>query len=289
MTVALDAGHLYVNMDSTHEDKDSSAALVGSGCATLNKSAEGRYVVTVPLDGCGTTVTQANNKLSFTNTIKGSAAALMIDNIITTESLELAVQCDYSDSFDLLVSDIGITTGGHDLDSFDNTGVMNTQFSLKSYTDSDFQTESDDSTNTVVIGEPVYNRVEVSGSIPTNVDYVVKQCVAMNAASMQDADKTYDIFKNGCLDNLVDTTQLTTNLRGDHETSVDFKFNGFTFESSSDTLFLECEIVLCALDASGMFQEATCGFDDSDLATSCDTAGQGKALGLTAAADLQST
>ena len=78
---------------------------------------------------------------------------------------------------------------------------MNTEFLLLTYVDAAFSLESDGVSNTVTIGDPVYNRVKVSGSIPSNVDYVVKQCTAMDAANTTEspANMFYDIlnFVNG--------------------------------------------------------------------------------------------
>ena len=80
----------------------------------------------------------------------------------------------------------------------------------------------------------------------------------------------------------------TNKLRGNADNDVDFIFNGFTFESTSDTLYVECTIALCALDEDGEFQNAGCGFDDSDLDTVCQNDGAAKALGLKAGNKLAS-
>ena len=71
---------------------------------------------------------------------------------------------------------------------------MGSQFTLSSYSDDDFVYPVN-STNNVIIGEPVYNRVSVSGEIPVNVGFVVKSCTAMDAALEADATAFYDIMK----------------------------------------------------------------------------------------------
>jgi hypothetical protein len=283
MTISFDAGHLYVNMDPGHADLETSAASVGDCTPVL--SSEGDYVLTIPLDGCGTTVSQADGAITFANTIFGDDDALTIDGIITTEKLQLDVACSYSDEFDILVSDIGIEAAGHTLGDMSDAGEMDSEFSLDSYSDAAF-TEPVSSENNVIIGQPVYNRVSVSGAIPSNVDFVVKACTAMDAPL--EADATYDILKNGCLDNLIATTELSDNLRGSSVSDVDFSFNGFTFESNSDTLYVECKIVLCAVDEFGDFINPDCGFDDSDLATTCAAAesADNSALGYSVATGL---
>ena len=61
------------------------------------------------------------------------------------------------------------------------------QFSLTSYVDDTYTTVSSQ-TNPVVIGKPVYNRVIVSGEIPSNVKYVVTGCRALDAATSPTAE-----------------------------------------------------------------------------------------------------
>jgi len=282
MVVTFDAGHLYVNMDSIHANNETSAAYVGD-CASVT-SVDGVYTLEIPLDGCDTQVDQADGKITFTNTVFGEDDALRIDNIITTEKLQLDVACSYSDEFDLLVSDIGIEAAGHTLGDIAVDGEMDDQFRLASYSDEDFLNVIN-ATNSVIIGEPVYNQVSVVGSIPSNVDFVVKSCTAMDLA--EEATATYDIMKHGCLDNLVATTELSGSLIGDSSTPVNFRFNGFTFESNSDTLYVECNIVLCAVDDSGAFLNPDCGFSFTNLTTTCETAAEdsSSALGYSLATD----
>ena len=61
---------------------------------------------------------------------------------------------------------------------------FSSEFTLGSYVDSGFTTAVD-SSNMVTIGEPVYNKLEVSGSLPSNVDFFITECTAY-------VDNTYD-------------------------------------------------------------------------------------------------
>ena len=61
---------------------------------------------------------------------------------------------------------------------------FSSEFNLGSYVDSGFTTAVD-SSNMVTIGEPVYNKLEVSGSLPSNVDFFITECTAY-------VDNTYD-------------------------------------------------------------------------------------------------
>merc|ERR1711868_242421 len=166
------------------------------------------------------------------NTIYGSDGAITVDGIIITEKLELDVACSYTDSFDLTVSEIGVEEGTHVLDGSSAAGSFSGEFELKSYIDSGYSSESS-SSNPVVIGSPVYNRISVTGSIPSNVAYVVTDCDAQSPSTE------------------------SSSLRS---STVDFSFNGFTFESSSDTLYLKCTIEMCALNLDGTFVDSSCGF-----------------------------
>merc|ERR1712227_922784 len=59
---------------------------------------------------------------------------------------------------------------------------------------------------------------------------------------------------------------------------VDISFNGFTFESSSDTLYLKCTIEMCALNLDGTFVDSSCGFayGGDDCADTSSTMGMTK-------------
>ena len=70
--------------------------------------------MSIPLDGCGTTLTQQNGFLSFNNTILGDDEALRIDGIIVSEKLGLRVACNFKDTF-ILDSDVGVVAAGHEL------------------------------------------------------------------------------------------------------------------------------------------------------------------------------
>ena len=87
------------------------------------------------------------------------------------------------------------------------------------------------------------------------------------------------IIQDGCLDDLVAAT--ATSLTGDVSTNVDFSFNGFTFASTSDLLYLECTIELCAIDSSGDFIDATCGYQYGGDA--CAAISAAKSMGMSAA------
>merc|ERR1739848_130174 len=225
MVVTLDARHLYVEMDDTHEDQVASAAYAGDCTSSTFNSVSGTYSVTIPLDGCGTTVSQVNGT------------------------------CTFTDSFDLTVAEIGVEAGTHDLDGSSDDGDFSSEFSLESFTDSGY-TDATSESNPVVIGSTVYNRV-TADSLPSNVNFVVTDCVAQDAETSP--TKTYPLIADGCLDILTATSEAD-DLEGDDSTTVDFTFNGFTFENAEDTLYLKCTIELCALNSDGSLVDSSCGF-----------------------------
>ena len=133
MTVTFKPGHLYVALDDSHLSVASSAAKAGTcDAVTAVTDAMGTpddksddvttYTVTIGLDECGTAVTQADGKITFSNSIQGSADALKVDNIITTQALHLDVSCVFDETFSVSVDDIGVIAGTHDLDGSSGEG-----------------------------------------------------------------------------------------------------------------------------------------------------------------------
>lgn len=287
MVVTLSNKLMYVSLDATKADTaDSSAGpkvQTGTECAA-KASTGGQYSLTIPLDGCGTTVAQTD-KITFSNTISANTAALTVDNIITTESLSLDVSCVFDSSFDLTVDDIGIKAGTHELAGSSTTGDFKSEFTIKSYIDSGFKTESS-ATNQIIIGKPVYNKVSVA-TLPTNVDFVVTGCTAQDAKTTP--TKTYNVIKDGCLDKLLGTNVVTVgtsnNWVGDASDPVYFQFNGFTFEGASDTVYLKCNIELCATDG-GKFMKTGCGYEFKTDASGTDCNKGTSTLGWNKAAAL---
>merc|ERR1712048_1289881 len=226
MNVKFSEKLVYVELDSTHSGKASSSVNTKTDDCTATQSSGGKYDFDITLDDCGTTVEQSGGSITFKNTIIGNTDALKVDNIVTTESLELAVECVFTDNFDLKVEDIGIEAADHEIAGSDATGKFDTVFTLKSYTDAGFTSLSTTS-NAVTIGKPVYNRVEVT-SLPSNVDFYVTDCTAADTAAADGT--TYKVIQDGCLDKLLDVKDITDKLVGDSSTKqVDFSFNGFTF------------------------------------------------------------
>lgn len=260
MNVVFDENLLYVSLDSSKSGTADSTANTADDSCTAATSTGGEYDINIPLDGCGTTVTQTGGEITFSNTIVGNIAAVTIDGIVTTETLELDVECVFDEKFSLTVDDIAVEAAAHTVDGSDGTGDFDTEFSLTSYTDSSYSDVSTTS-NAVVIGKPVYNRVTAT-NLPTNVKFFVTDCTAQDARTSPTAE--YDVIKDGCLDNLLDTTAST--LGGDSSSvDVDFSFNGFTFASTSDIVYLTCDIVLCAIDTSdNSLIDASCGADKID-------------------------
>jgi len=279
MIVTLGPEHLYVGMDDTHEDETTSSAYVGTCTTVTVDSITGIYTMTVDLDDCGTTVTQSAGKITFSNTIYGNDAAVKVDSIITTEQLSLDVSCVYTDAFVVTVDNIGIIASTQSLDGTSETEASSysTQFSLASYNDDSYTTLT--SATSVVIGDPIYNRVSVTGVLPSNIEWVLTGCTAMDAATNHAF--AYKIIDDGCLDNLVAAKEETANLRGTGTSPVNFSFNGFTFADNSDTLYLSCSIELCAV-ANGAFVDSSCGITYGG--DNCVTLTDSNTMGYTAAA-----
>merc|ERR1712176_1359959 len=228
----------------------------GSCASTSVTSSSGSYQLTIPLDGCGTSVSQSNHEITFSNSIVGNSDAVTVDGIVLTDTLGFDFSCTYSDHFDLDQT-AHVTSSEHVLAGEEESGSFSAQFQLQSFTDSAFTVLSS-AANPVVVGESVFNRVSISGSMPSNINFVVTDCVAQDDDTAPTV--SYNIILDGCLAQLVKTTELSSDLVGNSANTVDFKFNGFTFAAGSDSIYLKCSISLCAI-VEGELVESGCGFN----------------------------
>lgn len=205
----------------------------------------------------------------FRNSIVGHSDAVSVDGIRVGEQLGFDVSCLYSDHFELEHS-ADIASGGHITGGQEDVGAFTGQFRLQSFVDSDFSVISSADTP-LVVGQSVFNRVSVSGSIPSNINFVVTDCWAQDDNTQPTL--FYNIIRDGCLDRLLQTSELNDDLVGDGVDPVDFKFNGFTFAATADTIYLKCSVSLCAT-SGGELVEPGCGLTyggDSCAAYSADS------------------
>jgi len=259
MTVSFNSEHLYLALDTTHVDAATSAAYVGTCTSSVVQSTSGDYTLSFDLDDCGTDVTQSGGIITFSNTIYGSDDALRVASIITTSALSLDVSCTFADSLTVDIDDVSIEQDSFVMEEETDTGDFSSEFTLGSFVDSAFATAVD-SSNMVTIGEPVYNKLEVSGSLPSNVDFFITECTAYVDNTYDASGTKYTIIDDGCMSNLVSASGT---IGGDNTNAAEFQFNGFTFDSGDDQLYVRCAIDICAVNANGDVIDSTCGYSAS--------------------------
>merc|ERR1712176_1522584 len=262
MTVKFHADHIYAALDESHIDQATSAAFVGTCESKLTQSTLGFYEVTFGLDDCGTKVIQERRNttdfdegsaplggaIAFINTIQGSSSGLRTDGIISTSPLKLEVACVYSDQLVVDTSDLDIRQHQYQLAEEIEQGKFDAEFKLASYSDP-YGTIPINATNPVTIGQPVYNQLTVSDTFSQRLVYSINTCIAYSDETFDLEKPHYTIIKDGCFSKLIalDGIQYRELLVGNHATPAGFGFNGFTFDSTDDKLFLKCNIDICAI------------------------------------------
>ena len=78
------------------------------------------------------------------------------------------------------------------------------------------------SENPAELGEAIYHRVAVSGTLPDNVEFILSSCLGKD--DEDDPTSTFDIIIDGCLSDLIETTQLSPTFWGDESNTIDFSF-----------------------------------------------------------------
>ena len=89
---------------------------------------KGKYSIKFQLDKCGTTVTQSNDKIIFTNSIFGNTDALSIQGIVTTNIIGFPVSCTYDDSFQLEINPIYLNPADVDTEGIYENGNVSSKF-----------------------------------------------------------------------------------------------------------------------------------------------------------------
>ena len=82
--------HIFVDVNQTNVNQDESRSWPGSCHAThAVESINGTYTVKIPLDDCGTMVTQADGILTFTNFITGKDDRMLVGGLVMSQGCEL--------------------------------------------------------------------------------------------------------------------------------------------------------------------------------------------------------
>lgn len=256
MQVVLSNEHIFENL--TDVDDDGSIAWPGTCFAThAATSVNGTYTVDVPLDDCGTLVTQSDGTLTFSGYITGKADKLLVGGLLMRPVLRLPFQCSYDDNYHVFTTNI-MTLSPDNVETIENADEL-ASFQITTFTDDEFSKPASKN-NPVNIGETVYFQIN-STSLPSNVKFVVVNCTVKDHLTETQVD--FGIIKDGCLDKIVDVSEMNSDLIGADGDSVQLSFTAFQFASSSnlDKNHLGCDLRLCATDHNGEFVDQACSFN----------------------------
>lgn len=202
----------------------------GSCRATENST---HFIISTPLDGCGTLVNETEHALIFWNEVQ--ADAFIIDNVITrTHNLKLPFSCSYSRN---TLQSLGFTPQSIFLGY--EAGYGNFTFKMDFYDSPSFSTAY--TQRDYPLEMPLDDYVYLGYSVESSADLVI---MAANCKATKDGSfyswPQYTFMENGCsrdttLDYSYDPTRSFQHL----------KIKTFRFFNDYDPIFVHCELFAC--------------------------------------------
>jgi len=278
MTVAFNTKHIYKDLAITDSNFATTNGQTSDGtCKIAASSNAGALSLDIALDGCGTTVTQAGGKLTFKNTITGDSSLIKQTvggvDVWLTQLLEFDVECKYTDTRDVKVDALAISTmdiKGEKSATGEFAFNMDTKVNGKAIDANKLNAAGDAANpnyNPLVLGEKVGFEIYPTAALPSTISYHVTGC----SASGKDASnvaQSFPVIKNNVCTAEAVKTDITA-----HKSKLAEKFlwelNAFSFDSNGGEIKMECDIKLCTLKANGDLTDASC----PGAATACSTAG----------------
>lgn len=191
------------------------------------------FIISTPLNDCGTFVNETENALIFWNEVL--ADAVIIDNVITrTHDVKLPFSCSYSRNS---LHSIGFTPKSFYFGY--EAGYGNFTFKLDFYDSSSFSTPY--TQKDYPLDMPLNDYVYLGYSVESSADLAI---MAVNCKATKDGSfyslPQYTIIDNGCprdttLDYSYDPTRSFQQL----------KIKTFRFFNDYDTVFIHCELFAC--------------------------------------------
>jgi len=224
MTVTLKKERYYfLNVSQLH--------LRYASCRATENSTH--FVISTPLDDCGTLVNETEDGITYRNEVQ--ADALIIDNVITrTHDVKLPFSCRYSRK---TLQSLGFTPQsiffGHE------AGYGNFTFQMDFYDSSSFSTAYTQKDYPLEMSLDDY--MYLGYSVESSAELVI---MAVNCKATKDGSfyslPQYTIMENGCprdttLDYSYDPTRSFQQL----------KIKTFRFFNDYDTVFVHCELFAC--------------------------------------------
>lgn len=201
----------------------------GSCRATENST---HFILSTPLNDCGTLVNETEEVLIFWNEVQ--ADALIIDNVITrTHDVKVPFSCSYSRKS---ILSLGFTP--RSIHFGQEAGYGNFTFKMDFY-DSSFSTPY--AGKDFPLDVPLNDYIYVQYSVESGADLTVMAitCKATKDGSFYSWPQ-YTFIQNGCPRDT--TLEYSYNPTG---SSQQLKMRTFRFFSDYDTVFIHCELFAC--------------------------------------------
>lgn len=194
------------------------------------------FMVTAPLDGCGTRVEVADKQILFINTLydnKGRAQDEKSGAWIRTHSVvTLEFACAYQTVVDV---DSQVTVEPSYVKG-SSRGTGNFDFKLQTYSDSTYSTVASEGFKT---GELMFFDIKLDRAVD-GVKFTVTDCTVWDAAK----EKHYNVIEDQCLDSYIKAASLDPVLV---PYRARFSYIVFEFLGAKDAseVILSCKIAVC--------------------------------------------
>jgi len=250
MTIQFNSRHIYKDLAIPSDNYGVIGGIAIDGCIEMVNDGDGNIEMTIPLDDCGTTVSQADGNLIFGNSITGDEELIKqtigTTTVFTTQLLEFDVECMYTDTDTVSVDSI-------EVEAMDVTGEADSSgsfgFAMEAFVNDEAITEL----NPLVLGESVEFGITPSQVLPSNIQYFVTRCSASGTDDNGDA-QSFDVITNGrCTAAALDTDIV--DLQSTANNVYTWAMNGFSFSSDGGAVIMSCDIQLCAIDSDGFVSQ----------------------------------
>ncbi|CAH3044643.1 unnamed protein product, partial [Porites evermanni] len=224
MTVSLEKQTFpFFNVSSLH--------LRYSSCRATENSTH--FLISTPLNSCGTLVNETEDALIFWNEIR--ADAVIIDNVITrTHDITFKFYCSYSRR-----KMLSIQFQPQQIFIGSEAGYGNFTFKMDFYKTAAFATPYAEKDYPILVALNEYLYVKYSVESSANLVIMAENCKATKYGSFY-SWPYYNIIQNGCEQDT--TMEYTYNPLA---SSQQLKIRSFRFFNDYDVVYFHCELLAC--------------------------------------------
>lgn len=193
-------------------------------------SSTGHIDRTISLGSCGTKWSQSSSTISASYLVRGYTTTSM-------KKVNINARCDYASYMSLMSSAFKVSQGT-------TTSTVTGRGAISSL----FKLSVTGSSSTITIGDTLTGRVTTSFA-PSGLlySYQIAKCTVYDRTDKK--GKAYTILSSQCSPNSAvkfDNRYIT----GTRTSPPYFRFRGFTFSSSDQSLYVECGVNVCLLNSS---------------------------------------